>query len=107
LRPISSKPPESAIVLKSTFTVHSALLDTATFPAGEYRPLYEDNGGYYFQAPSKVIIHSAGIVNYMFDGGVYVKRGSNEPTEWYFTDQHNGTPRMGRFKTATPYELIP
>jgi hypothetical protein len=107
LRPISSKPPESKIVMKSPVKVHSALLDTATFPAGEYRPLYEDDGGYYYQASAKVIVHSAGIVTYLFDGGIYVKRGDTEPTDWYFIDQSGMKTMRSFFGTTLACELVP
>jgi hypothetical protein len=94
-------------VLKSPITVRSALFDNATFPAGEYRPLYEDDGGYYFQAPAKVIVHSAGIATYMHDGGLYVERGASEPTKWYYTYENEGNMKMWRFNTIPPCELIP
>src|ERR1035437_4662548 len=56
LQPISSKPPESAIELKAP-AKFPGFLYTVTFPAGVYRPLYEDSDGYYYQAPAKVIGH--------------------------------------------------
>src|SRR5450631_1604235 len=79
LRPISSKPPESAIMLTAPVTIRE-FVTTVTFPAGEYRPLYEDDGGYFFQAPAKVVAND--IFSYMYDGGLYVERGTNEPTKW-------------------------
>jgi hypothetical protein len=104
LRPISSKPPESAIVLK-TPAKYPGFLYTVTFPAGEYRPLYEDSGGYYYQAPSKVIGHD--IMSYMLDGGLYVERTTNEPTKWYVIDPQNGRMRMGQCKPLPEHTLIP
>src|SRR5436190_5502484 len=92
LRPISSKPPVSAIVLK-TPAKFPGFLYTVTFPAGEYRPLYEDSGGYYYQAPAKIIGHD--IMSYMLDGGLYVERTTNEPTKWYVIDPQYGQMRMG------------
>lgn len=103
LRPISSTPPESAIRLNEPVTIHE-FLSKATFPAGEYHPLYEDNDGYYYQAPSKIVAND--LFSYMYDGGLYVKRGGTEPTEWYIIVQ-NGQKNMGRFKTVPPHELIP
>jgi|SRR5665647_764467 len=104
LRPLSSKPPESAIVLKSP-AKFPGFLYTVTFPAGEYRPLYEDDGGYYYQAPAKVIGHD--IISYMFDGGLYVERAANEPTQWYIIDPQNGQKTMGHCKTLPDHTLIP
>ena len=103
LRPLASKPPESAIVLVEPVTIRE-IFSKATFPAGEYRPLFEDNGGYYFQAPSKVVAND--IFSYMYDGGLYVKRGTNEPTHWYVVGQ-NGQKTVGRFKSIPAHKLIP
>jgi hypothetical protein len=104
LEPISSKPPESAIVLK-TSAKFTGILYTVTFPPGEYRPLYEDSGGYYYQAPAKVIGHD--IMSYMLDGGLYVERTTNEPTQWYIINPQNGQKTMGRCFELPEHTLIP
>jgi hypothetical protein len=106
-RPISSKPPESAIVLKSPFKVTISLLgDHITFPVGEYRPLYEDKNGYYFQSPAKVIVVSLGIGTEADDAGLFVERGSKDPTKWYLIEGGSNE-RTGSLKTGLSYELIP
>jgi hypothetical protein len=102
LHPISSKPPESAIVLTAPMTVRDQTA-TDTFPAGKYRPLYEDRGGYYFEAPAKVLVDDVAV--YAYDGGLYVARGTTEPTHWYMIGP-NGK-RMGRFKNLPPHTLVP
>ena len=104
LIPISSKPPESAIVLKAPVKF-IGFSYTVIFPAGEYRPLYEDDGGYYYQAPTKISGHK--IVSYMFDGGLYVRRTNTEPTQWYIIDPENGKKTMGRCYSLPDYTLIP
>jgi hypothetical protein len=104
LRPISSKPPESAIELKAP-AKFDGLLYTVTFPPGIYRPLYEDDGGYYFEAPAKVIGHD--IASYMLDGGLYVERSTNVPTQWYIIDPHDGMKSMGHCKSLPEHTLIP
>ena len=103
LRPIASKPPASAIVLSEPVTVRRIFL-RATFPSGEYRPLFEDNGGFYFQSPTKVVANDHG--GSMYDGGIYVIRGSNEPTHWYLI-VHHGEMSMGRFGSVPPHESRP
>jgi hypothetical protein len=103
MSPISSKPPESAIVLNSP-AKFPGFLYTVTFPVGEYRPLYEDDGGYYYEAPAKVIGHD--IISYMFDGGLYVERGAVEPTRWYIIEQ-NGQKTMGHCSSLPAHTLIP
>jgi hypothetical protein len=104
LQPISSKPPESAIELKAP-AKFKGFLYTVIFPPGEYRPLYEDSGGYYYQAPAKVIGHD--IMSYMFDGGLYVKRTANEPTRWYIIDPQNGSKTWGNCDPLPEHTLIP
>ena len=77
---------------------------TTTFPAGKYRPTYEDDGGYYFDAPRKVLVDDIGI--YAFDGGVYVPRGKTAPTHWYVI-RPNGRRTMGRFKDVPAHTVVP
>ena len=76
---------------------------TTTFPAGKYRPMYEDDGGYYFEAPSKVLVDDIGV--YGYEGGVYIRRGENAPTEWYLI-RPNGRRSMGKFKTPPTYKKL-
>ena len=101
-RPISSKPPESAIVLSAPVTVRDQDA-TDTFPAGKYRPLYEDRGGYYFEAPAKILVDDVAV--FAYDGGFYVARGATEPTRWYVSRENRKT--MGRFKKIPPHTLVP
>jgi len=105
LRPISSKPPVAKIVLSSPFSTSgwSGYLPPVKYdvilPAGEYSPLYEDDQFYYYQAPSKVVVND--LVSLMFDGGIYVQRGSIKPLGWYYVDQ-DGTQTSGAFNTPPP-----
>ena len=101
-RPISSKPPESAIVLGAPVTVRDQTA-TDTFPAGKYRLLYEDRGGYYFEAPAKVLVDDVAV--FAYDGGLYVARGATAPTRWYVSRPSGKT--MGRFKKIPPHTLVP
>jgi hypothetical protein len=101
-RPISSKPPESAIVLSATVTVRDETA-TDTFPAGKYRPLYEDRGGYYFEAPTKVLVDDVAV--FAYDGGLYVARGATAPTHWYVS-RPSGK-KMGRFEKIPSHTLVP
>jgi hypothetical protein len=76
---------------------------TTTFPAGTYKPAYEDDHGYYFEASKKVLVDDVAV--YAFDGGVYVPRGQTAPTHWYVI-RPNGRRTMGRFKTSPVYNLV-
>jgi hypothetical protein len=99
---IASKPAISAIELVKPATV-SEEGATTTFPAGKYRVMYEDDHGYYYEAPGKVLVDDVGV--YGFDGGVYVERGKEAPTHWYII-RPNGRRSMGHFKTAPMYKKI-
>jgi len=101
-RAIASHPPVAAIELIKPATV-SEEGATTTFPPGKYRPMYEDDHGYYFEAPRKVIVDDVGV--YGFDGGVYIQRGKTAPTEWYLI-RPNGRRSMERFKTEPMYKII-
>jgi hypothetical protein len=100
-KPIASKPPESAIVLSEPVTVNDKGA-TNVFPAGKYRPLYEDRGGYYFEAPTKVLVND--VASFGYDGGLYVARGVTEPTQWYFISPVGK--KMGRFNKIPQHTLI-
>ena len=99
---ISSKPPASAVVLTAPAIVNDQGT-TTTFPAGEYRPVEHDRGGYYFKAPEKVIVDEVAV--YAFEGGLYVAHGSTEPARWYVI--HGQGKKMGRFKKIPPHTLVP
>ena len=100
-KPIASKPPESAIVLSEPVTVNDKGA-ADVFPAGKYRPLYEDRGGYYFEAPAKVLVND--VASFGYDGGLYVARGATDPTQWYVIGP--GGKKMGRFKKIPQHTLI-
>jgi hypothetical protein len=84
MRPIASSPPVPRIVMAEPFTASQGY-KTLAFPAGEYSPVYEDNGGYYYQAPVKIVRKGA-MMSDMCDGGLYVKRGDNQPKRYYLVD---------------------
>jgi len=102
IRPVTSTPPASAIVVSEAFTVHE--LTRANFPAGEYKPVFEDSDGFYYQAPTKVIANL--MFTYIGDGGLYLKKGEKEPSQWYFITE-GGHLTRGNFQTAPKWELKP
>lgn len=101
-RAIASTPPIKAIELEAPASV-SDQGATTTFPVGKYKPAYEDDHGYYFEAPRKVLIDD--IATYAFDGGVYVERGQTAPTHWYVI-RPNGRRTSGKFKTTPAYKIV-
>jgi hypothetical protein len=101
VRPLSSTPPSPVITLTAAATVRG-IFSKATFPAGDYKATLEDHGGYYYQAPGKIVAND--ILVWMYDGGLYVKRGSEVP-ERYYLIKDNGQTTIGRFGTLPTYEL--
>ena len=101
-RAIASEPPVSVIELITPATV-SEEGATTTFPVGKYKPEYEDDHGYYYGAPAKVIVDDVGV--YGFEGGVYIERDKTAPTHWYLI-RPNGRRSMGKFKTPPMYKKI-
>ena len=102
-RAISSTPPASAIKLTAPAVVTDQGT-TTTFPEGKYKPAYEDEGGYYYEAPGKVLVDDVGV--YGFDGGLYLPRGKTAPSGWYMI-RPNGRRTAGHFKTPPIYQLVP
>jgi hypothetical protein len=100
LRPITSDPPASAVLLFAPFSIEQ--FSKATFPSGEYRALYEDDGGYYYQAPTKIVANA--LFSYLYDGGLYVKRGATEPTDWFVIGQ-GGRITMGPLTAIPPHQM--
>jgi hypothetical protein len=105
MRPISSTPPVPAIVLRSSYDARgvAGLLPPVPFhvilPSGEYRPLYEDDQSYYYQAPTKLVVND--LTSLLYDGGIYVQRGTTRPTGWYYICD-DGTQQWGKFDGSLP-----
>jgi hypothetical protein len=89
MRPIASAPPTPDMIVMAPFTVN-IVLENAAFPAGRYFPLYEDNGGYYYQAPTKIVERGI-FLNHICDGGLYVKRGTDRAKQWYVIEDSGST----------------
>ncbi|HEX3856642.1 MAG TPA: hypothetical protein VHY30_05020 [Verrucomicrobiae bacterium] len=88
MRVISSTPPVKEIVLDQPSEFSFGLASKISMPAGEYKPVLEDNAGYYYQAPSKLAARD--IFSYVADGGLFIKRGEEFPSKWYALDDLGG-----------------
>ena len=101
MRPISSDAPASIeLTAPAMITDQGA---TTTFPPGIYKPAFEDERGYFYEAPKKVLMDDVAV--YAFDGGVYVMRGETAPTRWYVI-RPNGRRTTGKFKTPPSYKVV-
>lgn len=99
MRVLSSTPPVKSFVLDKPAELTFGLGTKLSLPAGEYKPVMEDNDGYYYQAPSKVVARD--LFSYVADGGLYVRRGQETPSHWYAIDNQNYT-RMGKLPKDFP-----
>lgn len=104
LRPLGSAPPASVIELTEPMTIRYMLQGDTILPAGEYRATLEDNGGYYYAAPAKLIRNDT--VGWQLDGGLFLKKGSQKPTHYYVVGQHHAT-GLYRLKTEPKFKLKP
>ncbi|MCW5552226.1 MAG: hypothetical protein KIS67_08655 [Verrucomicrobiae bacterium] len=104
LRPLASTPPAAVIELTEPMTIRYALQGDTILPAGEYRATLEDNGGYYYAAPAKLIRNDT--VGWQLDGGLYLKKGAQMPTHYYVVGQHHAT-GLYRLKTEPKCKLKP
>ena len=69
----------STFVVKQAFSVSLGSLGGTTFnfPAGIYRPVFEDADGMYFRADAPVLMQDALFGSQTRIGGVYIPRGSS------------------------------
>jgi hypothetical protein len=105
IRPIDSTPPLAKIELAHPFAatwkngVMPLVKYSVILPAGEYRPLFEDEKFYYFQAPSREIYKD--INSSVLEGGIRLARGATVPRGWYCVGE-DGVMFTGDFKTPLP-----
>jgi hypothetical protein len=102
LQPLSSTPPAPVITLTAPATVKGVFGSTLTFPAGDYKAIMEDKGGFYYEAPGKIIAKD--LMASLYDGGLYVKKESEVPERFYLIT-HAGQPGTARFHTLPEYQL--
>src|SRR5438045_1533440 len=85
-RVLSSQPPVKSIVVERAQEFSAGSGNKISLPAGEYKPVMEDNYGYFYQAPSKLV--ARGLFPYILDGGLVIKRGDKSPSKWFVIDVH-------------------
>lgn len=92
ITPLQSKPPYSKISVNRPFTWGDGFLTIrVNMPAGTYTPLYEDQEGYYYQAPQKLTGRDTGM-SLLIDGGLYLERGHAKPQKIYIIRNSYGVP---------------
>jgi hypothetical protein len=102
IRTVTGNSSIAAIELVSPTTVsHEGAI--TTFPSGKYRAAFEDDHGYYFEAPSKIFVDDVAV--YAYEGGVYMEKGKTVPTQWYIVKPTSGR-TMGHFRHPPPVRII-
>ncbi len=92
LTPLVSKPPYSKITVNRPFSWGDGILTIKlNMPTGDYSPLFEDKGGYFYQAPQKLTGRDAWMP-LMLDGGLYLERNVTRPEMIYFVQAQQGVP---------------
>ena len=92
ISPVTSKPPYGKIVVNRPFTWGDGVLTIkVNMPAGTYLPQFEDKEGYFYQTPQKITGRDT-FYPLLVDGGLYLKRGSNQPDTIYIIRNAYGIP---------------
>jgi hypothetical protein len=90
ISPLKSKPPYKDIVVNRPFSVGNIAFKI-NLPVGVYTPQFEDEDGYYYQAPQKLSGHDAWRP-LIVDGGIYLERDVIRPEKIYYIEGDQGTP---------------
>ncbi len=69
---------KSKVVVLQSQEVKMSAVNSNVLPAGEYRPVFEDNTGVYYQAPAAIIYRETFLgtrqPDEVFLGGIYLER---------------------------------
>ncbi|MCG3147754.1 MAG: hypothetical protein PCFJNLEI_01195 [Verrucomicrobiae bacterium] len=104
LRPLTSRPPATVIRLACPVIIPGAFGSETILPAGEYRASLEDEKGYYYAAPAKLILNDG--VARQLDGGLYLRKDSTALTHYYIVGQKHAT-IVNPLKVPVRYETRP
>jgi len=93
ITPLKSKPPYRKICVNRPFSWGDGIILTCRvdMPTGAYTPLYEDEGGYYYQAPQKITGRDSWMP-LLLDGGLYLERNERKPKKIYIIRSDTGVP---------------
>jgi len=101
VKPLQSTPPAKAIVLSEAISMRSLGIETI-LPSGTYVAVMEDDDGYYYKAPEKLILNDT--ATQLADGGLYLKRGTGVPTHYYYVGRR-GLTSIRKLKVIPNFEL--
>jgi hypothetical protein len=78
----------SKVVLRQQQEVKQSGMLSYTYPAGEYRPAYQDDAGIYYEAPSKIIMNerffgAIPLRGKPMEGGIFLDRNNPGQAQIY------------------------
>lgn len=78
---------KSKVVVLQSQEVKLSAINSNVMPPGEYRPVFEDNSGVYYQAPAAIIYREtflgAQLPEKVFRGGIYLERANPQVAKIY------------------------
>lgn len=91
--PVKSKPPAKSVTVLEPFEWGDGIVTIFyEYPAGEYRPMYEDEDGFFYQAPCRISGRDT-FMPLLKEGGLYWKKKDPKPMHVYIISEH-GVPSM-------------
>lgn len=108
LRPVADNAPYSKMEVVSPFSwgADNIFLITINYPKGVYLPAFEDEKGFYYQAPQKLTGSDSGM-GILLDGGLYIEKGKSQPEKIYFIRSALGIPAISKMEKTEDIKLIP
>lgn len=92
IRPLASKPPAAKIRVNKPFDWgDGVIMIKVNMPAGDYLPKFEDDDGYYYEAPQKITGRDS-FWPIMMDGGLYLEKSLTKPEKFYIIRNNYGIP---------------
>jgi hypothetical protein len=92
ITPLQSKPPYAQISVNKPFTWGDGIwFIRVNMPAGTYTPKYEDEDGFYYEAPEKITGRDSWMA-LLLDGGLYLEKNKSRPEKIYIIRNQSGVP---------------
>jgi len=96
---------KSKVVLRQQQEIKQASNIAYVFPAGDYRAVFEDATGVYYEAPSKIIMKEkffglAQLAGRPFSGGIFLDRSNPKISKMYLIMTGEGEGEIGRYLKA-------
>jgi hypothetical protein len=88
---------KSKVVILQSQEVKMSAINSNVLPAGEYRPVFEDHAGVYYQAPAALVYRETFLgmrqPDVVFHGGIYLERTNPQVARIYEKETAEQGPR--------------